>query len=211
MRILTALFIGVFVLFSSQAYSQKLSKEELKQWKNEVKKYKKNPAALKQLTEEHRLYRKEKENLERQLAGLQSQQGQGSDELNRKEQQVVELNNQLMNAQSTITQLQNELANARQAQPSSTGPDLMLTGLAFRVQIGAYKSVSAPTIGTGDEMTLETVDGVQKIMIGRFRDYEQAKELMKYFKQIGIKDAWVVAYQDGQRISLEEALGSGNY
>ena len=36
--------------------------------------------------------------------------------------------------------------------------------------------------------------------------FDEAKELMEYIQKIGVKDAWVVPFRDGIRITLEEAL-----
>ena len=55
-----------------------------------------------------------------------------------------------------------------------------------------------------------SVDTKNSELIGNFRNYDEAKELSDYFKKIGLKDAWVVPYRDGTRITLKEALGTGN-
>ncbi len=213
MRILTLFSVAALMFFSAHLQAQDLSKEELKKWKSEVKKYKKDPALLKMLTEEHRFYQKESENLQRQLSALKAQQtseGQDAEALRRKEQEVIDLNNQLMSAQSTIQQLRTELAQKPEPQPNVDAIyNDYSRGLVFRVQIGAYRKTTAPgQPASGGDLTVESSDGMQKILVGNFSAYEEAKEMMDYFKQIGLKDAWVVPYRDGQRITLKEALNN---
>jgi flagellar biosynthesis GTPase FlhF len=213
MRFLTLLFILALVFSGGQSYAQELSKDEVKAIKSELKQYRKDPAAFQQLKDEHRLYRKQSEDFERQLNALRSNQGMESDQLTRKQQEVAELNNQLMSAQATIQRLEDELARRPESttMPPSTAKPNYMTGLVFRVQIGAYRKKAVPgQAQTSDQMTVESGDDMQKILIGNFRNYDEAKELGDYFKQIGLKDAWVVPYRDGQRITLKEALGTGN-
>lgn len=213
MRILTLLFVLALVFSGSQSYAQELSKDEIKAIKSELKQYRKDPASFQQLKDEHRLFRKQKEDAERQLNALRADQGQGSDQLARKQQEVVDLNNQLMSAQATIQRLETELSNrpTTTTNPTPTFKDNFVAGLVYRVQIGAYRKVTVPgQEQSSDQMTVESSDGMQKILIGNFRNYDEAKELGDYFKRIGLKDAWVVPYRDGTRISLKEALGTGN-
>ena len=80
-------------------------------------------------------------------------------------------------------------------------------GTVFRVQIGAYEKNYIPdNLDTSDSMTLELSDGMQKVMVGQFRDYQEAKELMKHMKKVGLGDAWVVAYVDGSRVKLNDVV-----
>ena len=212
MRILTLVFILAFVFTSTHSYAQELSKDEIRAIKAELKKYKKDPASFQTLKDEHRLYRKQKEDLERQMNAMRANQGQETDMLSRKEQEVTDLNNQLVSAQATSQRLESQLAS----RPTETLPppvikDDFMSGLVFRVQIGAYRKTAAPgQSASTDQMTIESSDGMQKILIGNFRTHDEAKELSEYFKRIGLKDAWVVPYRDGQRITLKEALSTGN-
>jgi hypothetical protein len=55
------------------------------------------------------------------------------------------------------------------------------------------------------------VEGKNKYVIGFFTDYETAKQAVKDFKKLGIRDAWFVPYNNGQRISDKEANNILNY
>ncbi len=213
MRVLTLLFVLAMVFSGSQSYAQELSRDEVKAIKKELKQYRKDPMSYQKLKDEHRLFRKQKEDAERQLSALRVDQGQGNDQLARKQEEVSDLNNQLMSAQSTIQRLEAELANrpTTTMDPPPMPRDNFLAGLVYRVQIGAYRKATVPgQAESSDQMTVESSDGMQKILIGNFRNYDEAKELGDYFKRIGLRDAWVVPYRDGQRITLKEALGTGN-
>ncbi|MFZ5941572.1 MAG: SPOR domain-containing protein [Bacteroidota bacterium] len=85
-------------------------------------------------------------------------------------------------------------------------------GLEFRVQIGAYHV----QVGTGYfsrlgiTMKVNEVreDGLNKYTIGPFSTYEQAQAVReKIMKENRIRDAFVVAYMNGKRITIKEARG----
>jgi DNA repair exonuclease SbcCD ATPase subunit len=82
-------------------------------------------------------------------------------------------------------------------------------GVWFRVQIGAFGTNKINgDIETTDELSIEDQESLQKISLGRFRNYDEAKSLQKHLMEIGIVDAWVVSYKDGQRVPVESVLGS---
>nr|MBP6403552.1 hypothetical protein [Bacteroidia bacterium] len=58
-----------------------------------------------------------------------------------------------------------------------------------------------------DNVDLAMQDGWKKYMIGTFNNYEQAKAFRNQTSE-KISDAFVVAYDHGQRISVQEALKS---
>ena len=76
------------------------------------------------------------------------------------------------------------------------------------MQIGAYEDPKiAQDLETNEEgMGLENSDNLQKIVLGRFRDYNRAKQLQTQVKNLGIKDAWIASYEDGQRVPIEQVL-----
>lgn len=80
------------------------------------------------------------------------------------------------------------------------------SGLAFKVQIGAYKSFNISTyFEKPKSINTEDVDGMNKYIIGYFNDLDKATAFQKDVKKMGIKDAWIVPYKDGARISDDEA------
>lgn len=207
MRMLTILSMAALFLISNQLKAQdaELTKEEKKYWKKALKDYKKNPEALKELTLDVEKFKQQSEDYKRQLDFIESEKAQQESRIARLESDNVDLNNQLMTAKETIQRLSEENNTFSSKGNAPSGMDM--TGTVFKVQIGAYEKNRVPdNLDTSDNITFETVDGMQKVMVGYFRDYPEAKELMKHMKKIGIKDAWVVAYQDGARVALDTVV-----
>ncbi|MEO1435907.1 MAG: hypothetical protein AAFV80_10250 [Bacteroidota bacterium] len=78
-------------------------------------------------------------------------------------------------------------------------------GIFFEVQIGAFEYFDLRAY-LEDFVRLKEVDeaGMYKYVLGRFRSYEDAKAFRKDVQNMGVKDAFIVALVDGQRI-VEEA------
>ncbi|MCB0622042.1 MAG: hypothetical protein KDC43_11915 [Saprospiraceae bacterium] len=200
--ILNALLIGLALLLTSNALqAQKLSKEEEKKWEKEAKKYKKNPAALKKLVEGQGEYKDQVNDLEAQLASTNTQ-------LATKDDRISSLEDEVMNLELQLSAARQSIEDMSQA-PTLDDKDAIPMGIIYRVQIGAYekdKHKLDSSMATND-MTLEQADNLQKIVLGQFRDYQKAVELRNRLKTMGVKDAWIVSYRDGVRISVEEATG----
>lgn len=85
--------------------------------------------------------------------------------------------------------------------------------LNYRVQIGAFTKASvtdkklAKKFKIKDKIRSEMAEGYTKFMIGSFDEYRNARdkrEVAKYSN--GVKSAFVVAYNEGKRITVQEAL-----
>lgn len=205
MRILTFLFLAVFLFGNASLQAQdELSKEEKKELKNLAKRLKKNPLELKEMQEAADMYREQNEQLQAQISTLTSENQMIGTKVQQLEQNNMALNNQLSTAQQALQEMGNQ---ATTEQPRGNEPDMMM-GTSFRVQIGAYEKSSIPDNldSTDGSMTLENSGGMQKVMVGQFRDYQAAKELMQHMKKIGLRDAWVVAYVDGGRVDLNDVV-----
>lgn len=83
----------------------------------------------------------------------------------------------------------------------------MPEGLIFKVQVGAFKNPLpndqfkglAPIVGQ------TTPNGYIRYMAGNFEKYESANAVKNDLRRLGYKDAFVVAYLNGKRITLSEA------
>lgn len=138
------------------------------------------------------------EKCEDQLSSLQNQ-------LNDKDASIRQLQQENQNLGSKIAANEQELQRVT-AKMQESSDDY---GIWFRVQIGAYKDRRIDKdLETTDELSLEEREDIQKISLGRFRNYEDAKKLKNELKGMGLKDAWIVSYKDGKRITIEEALGN---
>ena len=85
-------------------------------------------------------------------------------------------------------------------------------GIYFRVQLAVgKKAIDISSYfrdkNINDEVKLEFIDGWRKYTTGPFKNYEQARAYMfKINKIAGMEDAFVVAYNNGVRIDILEAI-----
>ena len=125
--------------------------------------------------------------------------------------QLEKMNQQLMSENEAMQQ--KLLANQEQLSQVTTEMKASSDdyGVWFRVQLGAFgtNKINAD-IETTDELSIEDQESLQKISLGRFRNYEDAKALQKHLMEIGIIDAWVVSYKDGQRVAVDSVIETTN-
>lgn len=81
-------------------------------------------------------------------------------------------------------------------------------GIIFAVQIGAFKNQIPNDLFKGlSPLRGETTQqGLIRYQAGRFSKFEEANGVKNDIKKLGYRDAFVVVYKDGQRISLGEAM-----
>ncbi len=211
MRMLSVFFLAAVILFAGQIHAQEtdMTKEERKKWKKLAKRYKRNPEALARLTEEREELLNENNQLEEQVEELKSENNLLEEQVNQLESANTELNQDLMMAQSTIRQLQEQQDQMTDKGRTVSQPEMDMSGTVYRIQIGAFEKKTLPEeLTTAENMKVEETEGMQKVMVGQFRDFNTAKQLMDYLRKMGVEGAWIVPYRDGQRISLKEALGT---
>ena len=195
---LILLFCLALIFSTSQSFAQ-LSKQEKKEWKKKAKEFSKNPATLKQLTEE-------KQAADNQVASLNQKVSQMQNAVSDKDAKIADLENQLSQAQNQLTSARSELAQFKENPP--VNPMDFSKGVVFKVQIGAFKNKDlARYFENNPNFGGEANDGEpQKITIGIFRDYWEADTFKKYMREMGVKDAWIVPYKDGQRVEIKVVL-----
>ena len=198
-----SLLILAFLAFSvGNAYSQQLSKEEEKKWKDIAKDYKKNPAALKKLSDENQSLKREVQSLQNELTSIKSQ-------ISTKDSRIADLEGQLFQLQAQLSAAQNSLDEMSSSGYSSQG-EALPDGVVFRVQIGAYKDKQiSESLDTTEDFDLEQGNNMQKIVLGQFRDYNEAVMLRDHLVSLGLSDAWIVSYRNGMRVPIDEVLGGG--
>ncbi|MGB3617563.1 MAG: hypothetical protein WBA12_05545, partial [Catalinimonas sp.] len=102
-------------------------------------------------------------------------------------------------------------AIAAQAPAAPTRVATPAPGLMFKVQIGAFRNQDLSAYTTHPNFGGEQAeDGTRRYTLGAFNDYWRADTFKKYLRKMGVKDAWVVAYRDGQRIAMRDALEGVN-
>ena len=85
-----------------------------------------------------------------------------------------------------------------------------IRGVIFKVQIGAYRQRDLSGVlerAQSQEMfEQEQSEDVNKYTLRHFRDYRKADTFKKELRAMGLKDAWIVAFQDGKRVPLKAVL-----
>lgn len=111
----------------------------------------------------------------------------------------------------------NEMSFGFEKQGRKAGEEISMdpslpAGLVFKVQIGAFrKPVPASAYKNIQPLTAETSrPGWVRYCVGLFRTFEPANLVKKEMRISGFKDAFVVAYFNGKRISLAEAYSMLN-
>lgn len=81
------------------------------------------------------------------------------------------------------------------------------TGVFFEVQIGAFSKFDLSSYE--EELVNLRIDketGLCKYTLGKFRDFERAKDFLAEIRKMGLQDAFIVGKIDGQRVDLKLAV-----
>ncbi|MFO0505374.1 MAG: Ezrin/radixin/moesin family protein [Chryseotalea sp.] len=194
-------FFCLALMAASTASFAQLSKKDKKEWKKKAKEFAKNPASLKQLTEDKQTADNSVSDLSKQVKTLQTSVAE-------KDVRITELEDEIGQIRSQLSTAKAELAQLKAAPP--VNPMDFSKGVVFKVQIGAFKNKDLskyfdnnPNFG-GEAAKGEAEP--QKLTIGVFRDYWEADTFKKYMRDMGVKDAWIVPYRDGQRVEIKDVL-----
>jgi len=115
-----------------------------------------------------------------------------------KEKEIALLKKQLSSSRNMLKEAYLALETERDQQ-----------GLIYRVQIGMLENEALPAFPFEADMFLvEEVDNYNKYVLGSFRQYEASLEFRDLIRKLGVEDAWVVAYMDGERVDLMEVHDS---
>ncbi len=195
MRILT--IILALALIAPAAVAQKTSKEEKKlkkEWKKKMKQM--DPLEFKELVESS-------ERTKRELTSLRNENVELQNELNSKDDEIKQ-------AQDATRRCKSELAAAQSAPKKVESPYAVgdpMTGILFKVQIGAFRNQDlSKFLNNHPNFSGEEEGGMRKYTLGMFREYYEADEFKNYLIAMGVKDAWIVSYKDGNRVDIKEVL-----
>ncbi|MCS7161936.1 MAG: hypothetical protein NZ958_01225 [Bacteroidia bacterium] len=169
-----------------------------KEWKKKAQSYVKNPLALKAREES---FQRQIQERDKQLEELQRRNRELSEE-------VTRLQDQLRARQYSLDSLQSEILRLRtayEAEKKQARLDVM-PGLVFKVQIGAFRLFDMRRYAQDNPFfEAEAMGDINRYTIGRFRDLALAEAFQKDLKRLGIRDAWIVPFKDGVRITMREA------
>ncbi|WP_339902237.1 SPOR domain-containing protein [uncultured Cyclobacterium sp.] len=167
-----------------------LTKEEYKSWKQQKKEM--SPEAFKALVEEKNTLSQENFNLLEKISYIEQQ-------ISRKENEIDRLSQQVISLSTEQNQESNENRNPLE--------DEWNKGLVFKVQLAAFDELDLRELTeNGSDLKIIDEDGYIKYILGQFRDYDMADLFKKKLRKIGVKEAWIVPYKDGNRIALKEVL-----
>ncbi|MDX2250185.1 MAG: hypothetical protein SF052_25605 [Bacteroidia bacterium] len=202
MRYLPVFIFSILALFFqiNSVFAQEPD-DEKKFWKDKAKMYTKNPLSLKAEFENYQEQIKDLKARNKELMKKGSST-QSSDLVDSLRWALIQMEGELQAQRSQ----KEKLEKAYQAQ--KTVNDLGIqAGLTYRVQIGAYVfyEMNNPPEQAGGDFVAERADGFNKYVIGSFRVYDEAQSFRDELRKMGMKDAWVVPYLDGVRVTIDEA------
>ncbi len=194
--------VSLLLVFGFTSIAQ-LSKEEKNEWKAKYKAYKKDLEGFKILVEENGSLKGELSNAKNQLNETESK-------LSDKDALVSDLQdeNARMKSQVAVANAAaQEAKNVLNSKPANEPAPMSMDGVVFKVQVGAFAKKDMSGFFDNNPMfSGENEEGLQKITLGFFRDYWEADTFKKHLREMGVKDAWIVPYKDGQRVALKDVL-----
>ncbi len=199
------LLVVLIASFTFQSFSQN-DKALKKEWAKKMKEM--DPLEFKQKMEDYE--------------ATKSQLAAKSGELTTQEEKVKSLENDKLNHEQEIATLKEEIERLKSStvkMPKEKGEkdishnnlhrqNANTKGLVFKVQIGAFKIKNLTKYFDNNKNFSGEVDedGTKKYTLGYFTDYWEADTFKKYLREMGVKDAWIVPYKDGQRLNIKDVL-----
>ncbi len=187
LRILCILL--VLGIAPSMVFAQ--TKAEKKKLKRELRTYRKmKPMEIRNMKMNYESKLKDKKQLDLRIKNLQRTADSLQNLLTANNARVSQLEAQLLAAQSAA-------ANAKPAGAK---------GYYYRVQLGAYKQYNIKSKTAADEsFSAESENQMNKLTLGLFYTLAEADQFKEDVRRMGIKDAYVVPFKDGKRITHKEA------
>jgi len=212
------IFLSLFVaLLMNIGYAQKLSKDEAKHIKDELKNYMKHPEEYKAKMD---ALRADKDSSDAQMGRLRADLKAAQDNEADMEKRVAEQDEH-------ATKLQEENDKLKEAATTAQASDMKNTpkGTVYKVQLGMYRGLNVnKSFEQARYIGYEDVNGMNRYVISSFPDQETALKFVADIRKLGIHDAFVAKYIDGTRVfewsenpkykgkkvpeSLDEALGA---
>jgi hypothetical protein len=167
------------------------TKAEKKKLKKELRTYRKmKPMEIRNMKMNYESKLKDKKQQDLRIKNLQ----RTADSL----QNIVNANN------ARLSQLEAQLIAAQSA--AANAKPIGAKGYYYRVQLGAYKQYNIKSKTGGDEsFSAETENEMNKLTLGLFYTLAEADQFKEDVRRMGIKDAYVVPFKDGKRITHKEA------
>ena len=179
MRNFLFILVTLGFFFSNTVQAQELTKTQKRALKKEIRTYKKNPEKWVKMLNKHDTKVKE---LNDEIAKLNAQ-------LKASELAAEKLAQQVKLEQLRYVELEKTI-------PTTELPD----GTVYQVQMGFYQYLDL--VSFNDKLKTvraEEIDGKKRYVIGHFDNLLDAVQFSNDIKRIGVTDAFVTEYIDGER------------
>ena len=179
MRNFLVILVTLGFFFSNTVQAQELTKTQKRALKKEIRTYKKNPEKWIKMLNKHDAKVKE---LNDEIAELNAQ-------LKASELAAEKLAEQVKLEQLRYVELEKTI-------PTTKLPD----GTVYQVQMGFYQYLDL--VSFNDKLKTvraEEIDGTKRYVIGHFENLLDAVQFSNDIKRIGVTDAFVTEYIDGER------------
>ncbi|HEX8549401.1 MAG TPA: Ezrin/radixin/moesin family protein [Cytophagaceae bacterium] len=177
------------------------NKAEEKEWAKKMKQMK--PMDFKKLVEDNESLKASAEAAESSKATLQA-------DLDSKNTEIEKLKAEVEASKAAAAPVASvEVAESSTATPSSAPvATTSAKGVQYKVQIGTFKNKNLTSyFNNNPNFSGETdPDGSKRYTLGQFKDYWEADKFKHYLREMGVRDAWVVAYKNGKRVDIKEVL-----
>jgi cell division protein FtsN len=197
--------IAILIIFCMAfSVSAQLSRAEKKEMKKMAKELKRNPEQMKAMVEENESLKSSVASLNSQLENLQSQLSNKNAEIAAAKAEAQEAKAMAEAQRQRANEMAKKAKNAQNQEPEA----LDESGTWFKVQVGAFENIDMSEYFKNNPNFSgeETEEGLQRITLGRFRDYWEADRFKKTLRKMGVKEAWIVPYKEGVRVPLKEVL-----
>jgi len=192
------LVLGAILVATS--FSVSYGQSDSKDWKKKLKEL--TPEEYKQLVDDN-------SNLQKQVSELRGEAEHYRSESQSKDAQIAKLLAEIKETESktAATPTQVPVTNSSSVNSNKT---VQSSSILYKVQIGAFRNKDLKKyLDNHPNFSGDTdSDGTRKYTLGAFTDYWEADRFKKYLREMGVKDAWIVAYKNGERIPIKDALES---
>ena len=117
------------------------------------------------------------------------------------------LEQQYQTLQQDNEQLQDELDSLQRVNTLLLELSPYYTGVFFEVQIGAFEYFDLEDYKEDFvKMNIDKSEQIDQYTLGKFRELDRALAFQKDIRKMGIRDAFVIAKVDGERVTIKEAV-----
>lgn len=115
------------------------------------------------------------------------------------------LNNALLKQEIENARILFLVDSLKAANAKLTKESELVDGIFFEVMVASFENFKLDKDDANlKRLNYNTVDGVNSIILGKFRDLDDAKFFIEDIKKIGINNAFIVSKLDGKQVTIRE-------